>query len=315
MLVQGDTTAACDRFAESIAIYRGTGNRWGLAMALSAFGYCKAVVHDFAAARPPLEEALAIATEIGDRWCLGRVLNHLGEVERGEENDERARALYEESLSLLREIYHPGYMAGVLHNLAYLAHHRGEPEQALDLFAQALTLVRSQGDYRTIAYYLAGIGVTLGEVGQPGLGARIAGAGEALFEASGAVMLANDRVEYDRLLARMRARLGDTDFLAAWAEGRAMPVQEAVDQALTLAGSLTGAIEPAPVNRGPGAQLTRRERDVLALLVEGRSDREIATELFISPRTASNHVTSILNKLGLETRTAAATWAVRHDLA
>jgi DNA-binding CsgD family transcriptional regulator len=60
--------------------------------------------------------------------------------------------------------------------------------------------------------------------------------------------------------------------------------------------------------------LTRREREVLKLLIEGHSDREIATALSISPRTVETHVGRILTKLGLHSRTAAVAHAVRHHL-
>jgi DNA-binding NarL/FixJ family response regulator len=61
--------------------------------------------------------------------------------------------------------------------------------------------------------------------------------------------------------------------------------------------------------------LTPREREVLRLLVDGRSNRAIAETLSLSERTVENHVLHILTKLGLESRTAAATYAVRHGLA
>jgi DNA-binding CsgD family transcriptional regulator len=60
--------------------------------------------------------------------------------------------------------------------------------------------------------------------------------------------------------------------------------------------------------------LTAREHEVLQLLVEGRSNREIAETLFISHRTATTHVTHILAKFGVETRAAAVTYAFQHDL-
>jgi NarL family two-component system response regulator LiaR len=53
---------------------------------------------------------------------------------------------------------------------------------------------------------------------------------------------------------------------------------------------------------------------VLRLLIEGRSNREIATALYISPKTAANHVASILAKLGVESRTAAVSYSLRHGL-
>ncbi len=69
--------------------------------------------------------------------------------------------------------------------------------------------------------------------------------------------------------------------------------------------------DPPP---SPHSSLTPREADVLRLIVEGASDREIAAALFISRYTVSRHVQNILNKLGLPSRTAAATYAVRNGL-
>jgi DNA-binding NarL/FixJ family response regulator len=60
--------------------------------------------------------------------------------------------------------------------------------------------------------------------------------------------------------------------------------------------------------------LTPRELDVLRLLVAGRSNPQIAEALFISPRTATTHVSNILAKLGVESRTEAAARAIRDGL-
>ena len=57
--------------------------------------------------------------------------------------------------------------------------------------------------------------------------------------------------------------------------------------------------------------LSEREREVLALVARGLTNRQIAEQLFISPVTARNHVSRILTKLGLENRTQAATWLTR----
>jgi DNA-binding NarL/FixJ family response regulator len=67
--------------------------------------------------------------------------------------------------------------------------------------------------------------------------------------------------------------------------------------------------------RSPGSTLTPREKEVLELVALGASNRQIAEALVVSERTARTHVSAILSKLGLVSRTQAALWAVREGLA
>jgi DNA-binding NarL/FixJ family response regulator len=64
----------------------------------------------------------------------------------------------------------------------------------------------------------------------------------------------------------------------------------------------------------PEVGLTPREREVVALVAQGCSNREIADRMVISERTAENHVQHVLNRLGLRSRTQIAAWAVEHGL-
>lgn len=77
-----------------------------------------------------------------------------------------------------------------------------------------------------------------------------------------------------------------------------------------LMASLRASRDPSPAD-----DLTPREREILALLARGSSNQEIATELVISERTARTHVSNILRKLDLRSRTQAALWASKHGLA
>lgn len=72
----------------------------------------------------------------------------------------------------------------------------------------------------------------------------------------------------------------------------------------TLTGQQAGAAEP----------FTDREYQVLGLLTQGKTNREIGEALYMSPKTASVHVTHILEKLGVQTRVQAAAFAARHGL-
>jgi len=80
-----------------------------------------------------------------------------------------------------------------------------------------------------------------------------------------------------------------------------------------IAGRLVRALR-APRRPQPGSGLTEREREVLRLVAAGEANKDIAAELGISERTARTHVSSILNKLGMASRTQVALWAVREGL-
>ena len=97
----------------------------------------------------------------------------------------------------------------------------------------------------------------------------------------------------------------------AWLAGRALGPAGAVAEALEL---LAVDSEASSAPSGPNLALTARERDVLRLLVMGRTDKEIADSLFISPRTAQGHVARLFDKLGVNTRSAAVAAALQADL-
>ncbi|MHA7962174.1 response regulator [Streptomyces sp. L500] len=81
-----------------------------------------------------------------------------------------------------------------------------------------------------------------------------------------------------------------------------------------VADALLSQDEGGGGGQGRGNGLTEREREVLALIADGRSNREIARALVLSEKTVKTHVSNILMKLDLADRTQAALWAVRHGI-
>jgi DNA-binding NarL/FixJ family response regulator len=81
-----------------------------------------------------------------------------------------------------------------------------------------------------------------------------------------------------------------------------------------VAGALLADDTGGTTGGGRGSVLTEREREVLELIADGRSNREIARVLVLSEKTVKTHVSNILMKLDLADRTQAALWAVRHGL-
>jgi two-component system, NarL family, response regulator LiaR len=74
------------------------------------------------------------------------------------------------------------------------------------------------------------------------------------------------------------------------------------------------AAQPASVKPAEGPQLTEREGDVIRLVAQGKSNREIAEALVISEKTAKAHISNILGKLGLDDRTQMAIYAIKNGL-
>jgi DNA-binding CsgD family transcriptional regulator len=100
-------------------------------------------------------------------------------------------------------------------------------------------------------------------------------------------------------------------FAAAHGAGRALSPAE-----LLAEGAAFLPIRPSSGRRAEAPfGLTAREREVLRLVAAGQTNREIAAALFVTPRTAATHVTHILAKLGVASRTEATAWAIRHGLA
>jgi DNA-binding NarL/FixJ family response regulator len=112
---------------------------------------------------------------------------------------------------------------------------------------------------------------------------------------------------------RIREAVPEPVFNTAWEHGERMSWTEIDAEVASLLGHVLDHAAPAAAASGD-PRLTPREREVLRLVAEGKSNRAIGDALSISERTVENHVQHILARLNLESRTAAATWAVRHGL-
>jgi DNA-binding CsgD family transcriptional regulator len=140
--------------------------------------------------------------------------------------------------------------------------------------------------------------------------AQLLGAAEALRERLDTPIPRSALQTYRQTIAGIQSSLSMIQFAAAWVEGRALSPAEAIALARAdLPGSDTTR-EIAVCGHG----LTPRETDVLRLVAQGRSNREIAEALFISIPTVKRHLTNVLGKLGLPSRSAATAYAHTHGL-
>jgi DNA-binding CsgD family transcriptional regulator len=122
------------------------------------------------------------------------------------------------------------------------------------------------------------------------------------------------QASYDNNVAAARQALGDA-FAAEWAAGQALSLDDLFAEAQVALATWGARPDPTDAAAAQSAiDLTSREREVLTLIAEGRTDREIAALQGSSPRTVAGHVGQILAKLGAPTRAAAAATAVRRGL-
>jgi non-specific serine/threonine protein kinase len=228
----------------------------------------------------------------------------------------RAATLYEEQLAIFQEQGDQHGAAWSSHYLGLVAQARNDHERAGELYRQALALRREVGDAAGIAGSLEGLAAVATAQDQPERAARLFGAAAALRETIAFALHPSERDDQARSNATLRARLGAAAFAAALAEGREMPLEQAIDYALAAAGSAGASACPSaePAAAAPLAQLSRREREVTALVARGLTNRQIAEELVISEWTVDTHVRHILTKLDFRSRTQVAGWVAEQGL-
>jgi serine/threonine-protein kinase PknK len=186
---------------------------------------------------------------------------------------------------------------------ARLARARGDGALAIALVAQNLQRYRVLGNRRDVPACLDLVAeVVVGA--EPLRAARLFGAAEAIRESMAVILPPADVRAHDAGLTEARAALDPEAFGQAWADGRASPSDDAINLALAQP-----ALPTSPTVAAPTSALTPRELEVAILVGRGHSNKEIASALVVSVRTAESHVTNVLNKLELRSRSQLAVWA------
>lgn len=167
-----------------------------------------------------------------------------------------------------------------------------------------LAVAAPMGAYLCVPDYLECLAETIQDADNSRHAVRLHGAATAMRERLELPQFKVYESQYQAVVASLRKTMGDSDFDAAWAEGAAFSTQEAISYAQRGRGERK---RPA----AGWASLTPTELDVVRLVAEGIPNKDIATRLFVSPRTVQSHLRHVYNKLGLASRVQLAQEATR----
>jgi tetratricopeptide (TPR) repeat protein len=265
---QNDLAAAGSLYTRSLDHARAAGEPSAIAAALTRLGILRMTEEQFAEAQALFEEGLAIRTALNDQRGIGNSLHNLAYLSFCQGEIEQSRKLYEACLDVRRQLGDRASIALTLNNLAFLVLEQGDAARSRALFEEGLTYWRGLQDQRGMVFTLRGLGgavcregryteagalfaeslhlarrlgmrkhtaealeglasVALG-MGQPDRAARILGASDALRETVHGALSPDERLIRDRIVAAVRRELTDATFAEAWADGKAMTVDEAI---------------------------------------------------------------------------------------
>jgi DNA-binding CsgD family transcriptional regulator len=256
-----------------------------------------------------------------NQWGVAIVEYGMGTLARARGDDKMAVRYFEDAMEIFAELDAWSEIARCQAGIGWIALAGGELDLAHDSLAEGLRLNQLCGQRLGIARGLEAFAALAVARQQPAQAATLAGAACQLRDSLGQLAVIGPKTE--QVLEFARARLGVPAADALFAGGREMTVDDAARYALAARPQASGPAAGEPAASAPRpdggnghrslSPLTPREHEIVLLITQGLSNKEIADELVISPATAARHVANILAKLGFTSRTQVASWASRHE--
>jgi DNA-binding CsgD family transcriptional regulator len=252
------------------------------------------------------EDSVAAARELGNPYWVSYALWIAGQA-FSKVDARRALAAWDEGVGFVREHRVQFFEGFLARDAARLHTSDGEPEAALVLFFEALAAFHRAGNVPQLIITLASVPALFERIDRLEPAATLLGA--MAREPSSF----HHVPELEDLGTRLTQRLGEKKVADLTTAGAALDLNSAAVYARAQID--IARRNPIPVARParPGG-LSRREIEVLRLVADGHTAREIAAQLFISARTAEHHIQHVYTKIGVTGRAAATRWAVEHDV-
>lgn len=295
---------------EALSFLRASSDEVGIATAEFVLGRFALRNGDLEPAERWLSAALARFRAQGASGRAAWTLCSLASVDRAASLSEtdaehlaRAARRCDEALAAFHATNHLPGITRVLFELSQIAYHQDDLARSLGLLHELLTMA---WEHRQLVHpYLDDIARIATRIGQPEVAARLTGASIEERRRDGIRISAVHRAQIDREMDVARRALGERAFSRELQAGRALPLEQAVTEALAFA---------AAMDASPQVELTPRESEILPLLVEGKTAREIGETLFLSHRTIEHHIANIYAKLEVRSRAEVADAALAAGL-
>jgi predicted ATPase/class 3 adenylate cyclase/DNA-binding CsgD family transcriptional regulator len=313
---ENDLPHARSLFEESLAICRELGDAWGIAFAVDNLGHLAVQLGDYVAACRYHEETLGIWSDLVDPWGIAHAHANLGIVFLAQGDALAAQARFEASLEMERKLGLQLPIADLLRNLGDTALEQADSTTARRRYEESLAIWRDHRDKMGMALGLDGFAQLAAARSQPQRALLLAGAASAIYDAIGIGPGAPRKLRLERWLKQAAQAIGQETAAAARAEGRTMTAERAADLALGSEGPARDKEQLAGLlGRPRSTRLTRREQEVARLVARGRTNRQIAEQLFVAERTVDTHVEHIRDKLDVHSRAEIAAWVTESGLA
>jgi DNA-binding CsgD family transcriptional regulator len=267
---------------------------------------------DLGTARGWFDSAKVRFEGCGDQVGLAHSLHGLGLVTYKEGEFVQAEAFLRDALTMWQSLGFTWELARCIPgHLADVARAAGNLADATVLYQECLSLNWAAQDLENVSWSLAGLALIAAADGRADQAVRLMGLADQVEELTGAPLTPHIRRDHDLAVSLLMDRVGAERFATIQASVRRADLAAEIGAALALPRSEPSEKAPALSNIG----LTQREGEVLQMMASGKSNQDIADELFVSLGTVKVHVTHILGKLGVKSRAAATDFAHRHHLA
>jgi predicted ATPase/DNA-binding CsgD family transcriptional regulator len=307
-VLQGDWVAARPALERAIATARSADLPVQLVNALAMSSIAENLAGNHEEALSVLDEAGRVPVAAGDIPSRVAVLQarSLNAVFEGDTDVLLAAATEGVRLSRAVGDLYAQHMMEL--NLGGAALMTGDMAESRRHYEEGLRIAFQVDDRIGQAYMVAALGFHAAVKGRPGIAARLLGASETIRLSAGASVMAPLAPFIASAEESATEALGTARFRVEFEAGRGLDRETAVRLALGEADTTS-----KPSSDGDGYKLGARQLEVAQLVAKGLSNRQIASQLFLSERTVDSHVRTVLNKLGFNSRAQIAGWVASRD--